>query len=1322
MKKFEEKDSDELKAYLKENFQTDDFLHQITEDPKTTLRLMLRVKFLPESLYHTLTLCESRAIEVIEIFREFNFIPGHLFLELLYQNQYEEAIINLIRAFSTLEILMEDFVSLLNNEKYNVCHEMMLVKPDKFLKKDFVLTLILKGHCSEMILNFLPNFAQDLIIDLYLDNEENEENEESEINPKIIEFILKKNFKKIISKIMNPELYSYVCTSRLFNAANDEFLKTSILEQIIENEKLRTKANWISPVSIGLEYHPLFEKTELKDFNLQGNPGRYGSEDKRVVLKLLNVPEESKHRERYIKFHPNKATIAEITASERHFMQYASVSGESFFLNERPLSEVKLFKQSWIKEYTTPSQFDKIADPEVCNYLYSFLPGSFRKRLKKRITVDSEIVAVKEKGKKSYFFEVVQSIEEANIENFRKYTSMPSYNLEKFITDTNQKSKADLTSYLPPAIYQHLTKEEYIHFVVETELLSFGRWEKIILPFKFSVSEIFQMLENNTDGRDYLIEFCDDIISLMKLKIKNHFYHNIFIELFLSNNDHLEKTPAKIKEDALDILIGHYSQENSFTGIDESNSSFDILKYLDKKTIRKALGNEASETLSLGKTLSLKDKNDEYVFEIDELPKIIKAEDFSKYNVEESLEAIRRRDRGLFKQIAEIYLKGGPPLAKIAKGKVTRNSSNLERIKFLYETSDLSNVDLLGATIDQVGIGSAVQKIRSRSGLFSLNDYRDYFQNHTGPKIAIELDDLDLLIEIFQENPGLSEKIEIRPFDLCWYIDIQRKVISFIIEQKICCDFLDLNLDSAGIEKVDNSLDNLLKLIQLGANCTDDTSKFISIAYLNRRHEIDDSDGSSLLSTMEKLGPDFIRQVISSGYININSVYLSHLIDNNSSRYNDIFCQLIKNNKDKRPIILLDNNSSFRPETEIIDCKNDKSAFEFELLKYKMREGDRDFASFSICKFSVKIKTDLINFIIKEIDPRFKKLKLLEKNLNGLTVICNYDEFEKITPDPNNNDKLLKLLLIPDNFKNNRKIIKGLTEIISLKGVSVIHKIQSFQSVASFMSTKAKIDCYDIFDFSDVDDIKLTDEFDSIDHDIISSLVELYKQNPEANICINRDKKETLRFLRSLDDKDQIKDSVDMIKVSLVGLENLRESYREEQDEDLKIQIKSTMDNVESWLAEIRQMDDIEHIHDRLVVVSSFVTSDPTISLGQTNYDVINSSKLEKEIGYSLFFPKTIGELTLLGDYGGWCVNRSRSYSEGVINNKEILVSLCPGNGPSIENSTVLLHLKRAKEKDISSYYCDQIKGKNNQEAPRGININLIVSQIVSHLIKLNKK
>ena len=149
-------------------------------------------------------------------------------------------------------------------------------------------------------------------------------------------------------------------------------------------------------------------------------------------------------------------------------------------------------------------------------------------------------------------------------------------------------------------------------------------------------------------------------------------------------------------------------------------------------------------------------------------------------------------------------------------------------------------------------------------------------------------------------------------------------------------------------------------------------------------------------------------------------------------------------------------------------------------------------------------------------------------------------------------------------------------------------------------------------------------------------------------------------------------------------------------------------------------MDDIVHMHDRLVPLLEFIESDASQILGQDKFKNIEKFSGYKKLGCKLYFPTTRGDVQYLGNENGWCVNQNSHYTDGVIESGNILVGICENDGEATKDDVVALaHYLKHGERDYSLEqlrWSTKVKDTKNVDAANDFNHGLIISTIIEYL------
>ena len=132
-----------------------------------------------------------------------------------------------------------------------------------------------------------------------------------------------------------------------------------------------------------------------------------------------------------------------------------------------------------------------------------------------------------------------------------------------------------------------------------------------------------------------------------------------------------------------------------------------------------------------------------------------------------------------------------------------------------------------------------------------------------------------------------------------------------------------------------------------------------------------------------------------------------------------------------------------------------------------------------------------------------------------------------------------------------------------------------------------------------------------------------------------------------------------------------------------------------------RHLDILEPriLHDSIMQLQRDVSAlfkNKNMPLGQSHMRPLEKKERTKDLGVSLYFPKTKADLSHMQNLYGWCVGTSQHYGENISKKGNILVCLCPGDEePSINNALALAHFE---SQGRGQYRLEQLKGPKNRD------------------------
>jgi len=254
----------------------------------------------------------------------------------------------------------------------------------------------------------------------------------------------------------------------------------------------------------------------------------------------------------------------------------------------------------------------------------------------------------------------------------------------------------------------------------------------------------------------------------------------------------------------------------------------------------------------------------------------------------------------------------------------------------------------------------------------------------------------------------------------------------------------------------------------------------------------------------------------------------------------------------------------------------------------------------------------------------------------------------------------------------------------------------------------------------------LEERFSGLDIDKIDLVKRELIQLKSFKILHNANKKDISRFIRSVNGAtpESLNDTFSMIARCIEAIRSLSEEIQAVKAEDAESpqieQIQAKKDIFSQKLKEFESINDVIAIHDRLVPLLQALDVDNKESLSQERFkELQKSSKMVKTLGFRLYFPKSRGDLTALGNAHGWCVGSSQTYGDNVKNKRDVLVGICSKDAePAIDAVLALAYFSRQGDDfQISELkWSMRVKGKKNVEAIDDFNHEVIRTLLVEHL------
>lgn len=1280
----------EVREYVKQNINDEAFIFEIVENKEISVPLLLSNKILPEQVVSKLSDSLENITFLLDSFINANYIPSVSFIDSLscFGAASDGLVKKAINSFPTIQMSTQILIKLINDELMDSA--IALVKQrTEFQKPEILFLLLNSGANDSQIIELATN--TELLITKVLDSFNN------------------RNFKN----------YSHLALSSVFKKASDDVVLNFI-------NKFEISATQISEMDITSEALEkllrVFKDKKSRSWSMYADYIKWSPE----LEKLENLygfivedcPIESKFRKAWISRNPEHATDDELVELIGEAIGSKILEKAYKELITRPINLIKKVGTKQIPEIISPSSLVNFikGDVDKALFLLEELPSKYSQALRRIIPPDL-VPTAKNKRKKSYFFEAIDALKKRNIEEFR-FALSGDYTIDNFVEDTYQSSKSRLCSitYISPEIIKKTTKSELLKLVNSNIRVNvYYSEEAIKLNYNLNLSEAIHCLKkfNSTTCFD----LCDDQKSfLLSNELSNGDISSVFEErkeYICSNNE---------------LFLAYIQRAKSYGAL---KASSETLKMISSKFTTK----ELREILSLHDwdivdVIDVTGKDGEFFVTDEEILSLIE----NKYTLENQnfITKLISRDREFAKKVVSAYLSGNKELSKLCGKTINIRRNKTNKFQSILEELSFEQKDLVDEIFKS---GASLHSFK-----YKISDYVNALKKYSNGRVVfvneINYSDTSDLSELHPVNIKINRVIvtnnDIRHFGNLFYGHIEVDSVSISgngysnirsMESGSLVNLLSFinYFQIKNIELFGNNIvfADKVHLLMNNIKFIGNESIFNNISAEN----IEDTIGLKLehLKFLENNGliinENLAKKLINSHHDDVQVVtWLNQRLGGLSSYF--IQTSLLNYNSKESVQVLKDSGIKFVSDNEFIIIK----------AKEHLDVSGSNFDPIDISKLSAKEKSFIIKYIEKNIDKNYSKLNLLSSNIDTLDLLRPYHLMkESISLDDSD---IIKLFNINSNISQNKKIIKGIRDLISINGGNLTYKIELIKSFIETINPSVELLISDFLDYSDVNAVTESESFKSISMTSLKTIENHQNFIENQNIILkNKNKNEIIRFLRSASSKgdDYLRDTIEMIISAVNGVnaltERLNSLISESEDETQISELKKSIDGVTKRIQEVAAMDDIEHMHDRLVPLLSFLKSDPVQLLGQDKFKKLErSAEISEKLGFNLFFPKTRGDLQYLGDNNGWCVNYHRSYGDGVINKGNILVGICEPNSDSCKENVIALahYLNKGKGK----YQLEQLKwssrkkGNRNVDATSDFNYGAILCEIKHYLDK----
>lgn len=1048
-----------------------------------------------------------------------------------------------------------------------------------------------------------------------------------------------------------------------------------------------------------------------------------------LKIDVINPPKTSVYWHCWIGRHPEDAEIEDLIeqANKEDVRNLAfKIHIYREIISKRGLEAVKKLDLDCLKRIVPPAYLrDMLKTSDVAKYLYENMGTKYKAQLRKKVDDDDLPAAKVVKNKKSFYTEVISAIYHKNADHMRELTSK-DYTLEKFVSDTKQvtKRKAAESCYVSYEFLFKLTKEEL--FILAKSALKFssyyysstdyGKGKSKSFKYTFSVDEIKALIGK----MDYhvLFAFASDQIEAMKalsgwqiMKIASDDKYTKDPKLAIAIIDRLKMHNKDLDTLALVNLC------KTFTKEELSGLTFEKSKW----------GNDS--------LINLKCKCGSYFVEDKELLSL-----FASTSLLENSNAVfqlRDRSTELAIKLCKAYLAGNKELSVLAAKEINHKRQSVKFYEKVALELEMSTEDICEKLFSE---GADLETFKK-----SLVDWR---------------------ASLIKADRDVTIKVKTITYDEIEFISKTKfiKLSAKILKLEAANGFTSLyiqTLPRLKFEKI--SIDGRYVQPSYGSNMLRDLSGHIDLTQYPLINDKEGDPTSSVRYALLKLGlrmantGDMERDILNTFHRN-GSQYTSvadmellsqvGLIFSDENVYQILNSHMLQSQTIKWIAERLGDLKGFSFDGGIYRGSNSDfirqeltkygatvlGSHEYEILRIqeKIAAKGKDFDPIIVETWIRSRKAELIKFIEKDIDPNYAKLNLLAINLDDLKIISCYAALrDNVLVD---DQDVTRIFCVPSSLTNNKKLFHSIREYCALHS-GFTYKIALMKQVFSLLNPELEVTLADILDYSNHAAVTESESMQRIPlYALKAVLMNTEMIKGQSFILTNMDKTSIVRFLRSASEKDEsyIKDIFDMISRVIKGVEALegRKSamVAEGADQVRITEISNSIESVMKRLAEVAAMDNVVHMHDRIVPLLAFIKSDPVQPLNQDKFSALEKNdQISVSMGLKLFFPKTRGDLQELGDTHGWCVNHHPTYGDNVINKGNILVAIVPGT-EELEPSNVVA-LAHFIHKGNNDYYLEQLKwsktkknGQTNVDATSDFDHGAILSIIREHLSKIEKK
>lgn len=1016
-------------------------------------------------------------------------------------------------------------------------------------------------------------------------------------------------------------------------------------------------------------------------------------------IKIKNVPSDSIHRMRGINGFPEEA-------SEEEIIQYFSTSTTVSFqmarhVLDKPVSFIERLKIELIEEAMSPTEvLESIrGDLEKAKLLYNKLSSKYRPALRKIIPASEEVA---DKGRKrSYFIEAFQAIKDNDVHNFQAALSK-GYSVEDFAEDSHQSSKqrgCEITSVSEEFIFQ-LRKEELLALCKTPLRLSFHD----LLRYQLTVAEA--ILVHEKLNIDVCFDSCSDQVGFILSPLVSQ---EDVDSLFYSKKSEIIATPSLFK--------AYLKRSENGEGLTLSASS---VRSLAEVLSSKEMAKFKIEDHGKADIVDVKCADGEFLISDAGVLDLLD----NRYGIESHsfMDAIVKRDKSLALKIIDAYLLGNKELSKLAGKPVNIRRSKKDRFEALKTELSTNPIEIMNQIFEN---GADINDFKK-----SFVDWKKTLSTYPERKTVIVKRVSTSELADFQLIP-LDFKVDV----LELYLDEEHTIPKNVTVEEVHLRSYDVEESKIPLIKNFLTTNNIEKLT-LTNNQDWDTGILLLKSGIDWNYK-----------------QDVLKEIATGDFYTFNFTVqkFKELEPFGMMMTRELVNQIIQNNHSDKEIMewlisrvgRLDGHSIAdfnidEDDQEIrafllkhgVKILSEKEISTRQILEQLEEEGTL-FSGLDLSGMSGKEKIEMIRYIEKNIDPRYKDLNLAATDLSNVWELNSYD-IMKASLKSWDNDGLVALLNIPPNISSNKKIMSAIKDQMSLSQSNFEVRVNSLKSIMEMIAPQIEMSWDDFLEQS-AQGVTEKEVFLQIPLKTLSVITKNIDEIKNQTLIMKRLKKlEFIKMLKSIADQpDEFADIFPMIHQALENIKNTGETIEEltkTPDSEERLAFAKTLFNdAKSQMNDIQSMYDVELIHDNLTRINRLFLKDAIQSLKQNKFnDMENSPKVEKSLGYNLYFPKFRGDLHYLGEENGWCVSTSSYYGDNIIKKGNILLGICaPGKPSAKENVIVLCHF--LKEDD--GYVLEQIKwsskekdGERNVDAINDFNYNKILAEIQKHLSHMEKK